>query len=114
MTSSKISIRTSNEIRILECKNILYCKADGRYTKIFLHNGESFVTTKVLKEYEELLSDNCFFRIHKSYLVNLDCVIKFVSNNGRTLVLNDNTELIVSHRRCKKLTDRILKRFPIN
>ena len=112
MTSSKISIRTGKGIRVIECKDIKYCKADGRYTHIFLHNGESFVTAKVLKKYEELLSDNCFFRIHRSYLVNLDFVKEYAINDCRTLLLNDNTELIVSHRRCKMFTERVLNLFP--
>ena len=114
MTSSKISIRTSKGIRVIECKDILYCKADGRYTRIFLHNGESYTIAKVLKKYEELLPDSCFFRIHKSYLVNLDYVKEYVTNNGRILVLKDNTELLVSQRRCKKFAEKVLKRFPSN
>jgi len=114
MSSSKISIRTLKGIHVLQCKDILYCKADGRYTRIFLHNGESYVIAKVLKKYEELLPDSCFFRIHKSHIVNLGFVKEFILNNGRTLILNDNTELIVSHRRCRVFTERILKLFPSN
>ncbi|MDF1546373.1 MAG: LytTR family DNA-binding domain-containing protein [Bacteroidales bacterium] len=114
MSSSRISIRTCKGIRIIECKDIIYCKADDRYTRIYLHNSESHLIAKVLKDYEELLPSEFFLRIHKSYLVNLAFVKEYISNNGRKLVLHDNTELPVSHRKCRLFTNKISKLFPSN
>jgi two-component system, LytTR family, response regulator len=112
MSSTRISIRAYKGIRKIECRDILYFKADGRYTRIYLLNGETFIVAKILKKYEEILSKERFFRIHKSYLVNLSFIREYIFNNGRKLVLDDKTELLVSHRKCRMFANEILKQFP--
>jgi two-component system LytT family response regulator len=112
MTASKISIRTCRGTDIIECRDISYCQADGRYTRIFLKSGESYMVAKVLKQYENLLCPNIFFRVHKSYLVNMECIKHFMTNNGRTLTLDNNKKVVISKRRCKQFAKKIKEIFP--
>ncbi|MCD4665536.1 MAG: LytTR family transcriptional regulator [Bacteroidales bacterium] len=108
----KISIRTNKGIKIIESKEILYCQADGRYTRIHLQTGESYLIAKVLKKFEEFLCPDTFYRIHQSYLINVKCIKEYLIGDGRRVVLKDDTELSVSQRKYKGFTDRLLEYFP--
>jgi two-component system LytT family response regulator len=71
--------------------DILYCKADSNYTEIHMVNDQKEILSKKLKEIEAQTS-NVFFRVHNSYLVNIDYIKEFVKNEGLYIVLkNDNT-----------------------
>lgn len=71
-----IALNLGNKERLIQLNDILYCEAQGNYTSLFLINGERLFITHKLKYFEEQLGVN-FFRIHKSYLVNLEEVLYF-------------------------------------
>ena len=68
-------------------------------------NNDEYVITKTLKEFNNILSDEKFIRIHKSYLVNKDCISSYNRNNGITVVLKDGRELSVSRRKQSSFLD---------
>ena len=74
-------------------------KADGPYTRFFLKQADKIVTSKHLKEYEDLLSGYSFFRIHKSYLVNLQEIQKYIRGDGGHLIMSNGAALSVSKQR---------------
>lgn len=112
MDPLRISIRSNKAIYIIDQKEILYCMADGRYTRIFLVNGESHLIAKVLRQYEVLLPKDTFFRIHKSCIVNLSFIKEYCFNSHRSLKMNDDTTLLVSKRRCKCFIHKIEEIYP--
>jgi two-component system, LytTR family, response regulator len=112
MSSSKISVRTCKGLLIICCDQILYCQGDGRYTRIFMNNGESHLITRVLKDYETILPKDVFFRIHKSCIVNLSFVKSYNINNHHQLELNDHTILTVAKRRCKCFLNKLHEVYP--
>ena len=76
--------------------SILYCKADDNYTEIYLQNGKKKLVSKTLKYIEESLKDANFARVHKSYLVNVNEVVKYVKGKGGSVVLSNGKEIMVS------------------
>jgi two-component system LytT family response regulator len=93
-----LAITTYDGVVFLEVDNIIRCEADLNYTKFFLTGGKTFLSSKTLKEYEDLLSvHNNFLRVHRSHLVNLDYVLKF--RNEGFLELKDDSIVPVSRRR---------------
>lgn len=98
LDAKKIVLKTSTEIHLLDQNEILYLSADGNYTKFHLTNKTSILTTKTLKEYEEILSEKYFIRIHQSSIVNMLYASKFDKRNG-DLILKDKTVLSVSVRK---------------
>ena len=87
-------------------EEILYCKAEGAYTKIWLNNNEEFFVSKLLKEVEKLLANYNFFRINRSYLVNLDHCHEILTNSTRELRLLNGVKLAISRSRIKLLVER--------
>jgi two-component system LytT family response regulator len=97
---SKISLATLDGFEFVDISNIIYCEAGGSYTTFVLTDGKKLLVSKHLKEYENLLQDHHFMRVHNSYLINLKEVKKFVKSDGGYIIMNNND--IVSISRNKK------------
>ncbi len=94
--NGKITIPQQNGFEVIETRDIMYCKADDNYTEIFLNNNKKKLVSKTLKYIEESLKDANFARVHKSYLVNVNEVVKYVKGKGGSVVLSNGKEIIVS------------------
>jgi two-component system, LytTR family, response regulator len=103
----KIPIPSMRGLLFLPVKEILYLLSDGNYSTIFLENGQKIVSSRNLGEYESLLSELQFFRIHHSCLINLSQVREYLKGEGGSVILTDGTELDVSKRRKKEFLDSI-------
>jgi two-component system LytT family response regulator len=101
-----LAITTYDGVVFLELDKIIRCEADLNYTKFILAGNKNFVSSKTLKEYEDLLivHDN-FIRVHRSHLVNLDYLIKFKSDGN--LLLKDNSIIPISRRRKESVMRRL-------
>jgi two-component system LytT family response regulator len=114
----KIGVPTLTGIDFIQMENIVFCKAEGNYTHITLKNKD-IVVTRTLKEFEELLSDYNFLRVHRSYLINLDHILKYnrtyqlpnVRGDGGSVTLSNNLEVPVSRVKRKTLLDLFSKPF---
>ncbi len=97
---STIVIKTTEATHFININDILYCKADGSYTYVFTKNQTIF-TSKNLKYFEDLLSNQVFIRTHQSYLVNKT---EILSIKDKTILLKSNTEIPISVRRKAQIT----------
>tara|TARA_R110002050_G_scaffold179118_3_gene312443 strand:- start:93617 stop:94348 length:732 start_codon:yes stop_codon:yes gene_type:complete len=91
----KITIPQQDGFQVLNVSDIIYCKADDNYTEIYLEH-KRIVVSKTLKYFEDALSDFTFARIHKSYLVNVNEVVKYVKGKGGSVIVSNGKELLVS------------------
>ncbi len=92
----KITIPQQSGFEVLNTSDILYCKADDNYTEIYLNNNKRKIVSKTLKYFEEALRDASFARVHKSYLVNVNEVVKYQKGKGGSVVLSNGKEIMVS------------------
>lgn len=95
----KLAIPTSDGLIFIKISEILYCQASDNYTYFFTSDGKKYIVSRTLKEYEELLSDNRFYRIHNSYLVNLNAIKRYIRGDGGQVVLSNDIVLDVSKRK---------------
>lgn len=102
-----IALRCQNFVKIVRLKEIIYFEADNQYTTVFLHAADKVVTTRPLKEYDELLADRFFVRTHQSYLINEIYIDRYYHQEG-IIYLKDATEIPVSRRK-KEMIDQYLK-----
>jgi two-component system LytT family response regulator len=105
-SDSRIALPTMEGLVFVNIQDILYCEASSNYTQIFTAQ-EKYLVSKTLKEYDELLSDHNFFRIHNSYLININSIKKYVKGDGGYVVLNNNISLDVSKRKKEAFLSRI-------
>lgn len=94
-TSGKITIPIQDGFEVLDVNDIVFCKADDNYTEIHLANAKKLVS-KTLKYFEIALSEYAFARIHKSYLVNINAIVKYKKGKGGSVVVSNGKEILVS------------------
>ncbi|GAB5565471.1 MAG: LytTR family DNA-binding domain-containing protein [Winogradskyella sp.] len=94
--NGKITIPQQDGFEVIHTSDILFCKADDNYTEIYLNTNRKKLVSKTLKYIEESLKDANFARVHKSYLVNVDEVVKYVKGKGGSVVLSNGKEIMVS------------------
>lgn len=98
----KITLPQQDGFQVLNVADILFCKADDNYTEIYLEHKKILVS-KTLKYFEEVLAAFPFARIHKSYIVNVNEVLKYRKGKGGSVVLSNGKELLVSASKKKQL-----------
>lgn len=94
-----LGVNTEDRIELLLVKKIIRLQGESNYTRIFMEGGKPVLVSKTLVEFEELLRDLGFLRVHKTHLVNIDCVKSIEKNGDTKLLLNDGTIVPVSRRR---------------
>jgi two-component system LytT family response regulator len=94
--NGKITIPQLDGFEVINTSDILYCKADDNYTEIFLNTNKKKLVSKTLKYFEDALSDTSFARVHKSYLVNVNEIVKYVKGKGGSVVLSNGKQIMVS------------------
>ncbi|MFC3414674.1 LytR/AlgR family response regulator transcription factor [Algoriphagus hitonicola] len=92
----KIALSTSDGIEFIPVREILYCEANGSYTEFFLNGGRKLLVSKNLKEYENMLTNHQFMRIHNSFLINLSEVKKYVKSDGGYIVMSNDKAVSLS------------------
>ncbi|NQZ43769.1 MAG: response regulator transcription factor [Flavobacteriaceae bacterium] len=94
----KITIPQQDGFQVLDVADIFFCKADDNYTEIYLKERKILVS-KTLKYFEDALTEFSFSRIHKSYVVNVNEIVKYRKGKGGSVVLSNGKELSVSASR---------------
>lgn len=95
----KLCIPSLKGFQVVDLKDILYCEASSSYTNFHFTNRQIICTAKPIHEYEELLADAGFVRIHKSFLINLLHVKEYLRGEGGAVILSSGEEVEVSRRK---------------
>ncbi len=101
----KIALPSLDGIEFYEIEEILRCEADRAYCKFYLINGKRITVSKSLREFEDLLNECNFFRVHKSNMINLSHIKKYVKGKGGYVVLSDDSHVDVSVRKKEMLME---------
>lgn len=104
---SKISVSTSEGVIFLNVNDIIYCEATGSYTQFFLRNKEKLLTSRTLKDFEDMLTEHNFYRIHNSYLVNLNEIKRYIRGEGGTVIMSNGNEVQVSRRKKEEFLKKL-------
>lgn len=103
----RIALSTSDGIHLFEISDIIRCESQDNYTKFYIKNHKPLLISKTLKEYEELLGEHGFERIHQSHLINLAFLKSYIKNDGGYVIMADNTNIPISQRKKERLQDLI-------
>lgn len=97
--SKKICVPVVTGFVFLEIADIIRCESEVNYTTLFLKDKQKLVVAKTLKEFEEMLTEYHFFRVHNSHLINLAYIKSYNKGKGGFVTLSDGTSVEVSTRR---------------
>ena len=97
--SSRIAISHTKGVKIIDESDISYLEASGNCTMLYFRDETRYLDTRTLKVYEQILNDSKFYRIHKSYIVNMNEIKEYLSEDGHILVLKSGIQLPVARNR---------------
>jgi two-component system LytT family response regulator len=101
----RIALSNSDGIHLFEVSDIIRCESEDNYTKFYIKNNKPILISKTLKEYEELLTEHGFERIHQSHLINLAYLKSYIKKDGGYVVMADNAHLPISQRKKERLNE---------
>lgn len=107
----KLCIPSMKGFQVVEIGDIVYCEASSNYTNFYFTNRSLICASKPIHEYETLLQDAGFVRVHKSYVVNLDHIREYVRGEGGSIILTGGQEIEVSRRKKELLMQRMKEHF---
>jgi two-component system LytT family response regulator len=99
----KLAVNTREGITMVVMDDILRLEADSNYTHIYLNSSKKITVPRTLKEYDELLAEFGFYRVHNAHIVNLNFVDRYVRGEGGYVIMKDGTSIEVSQLRKKDL-----------
>ncbi|QMU29286.1 LytR/AlgR family response regulator transcription factor [Adhaeribacter radiodurans] len=106
----KIAVPTHDGIDFFLTDDIIYCEADGSYTTLILKNKSKQIVCKKLIDFENLLTESGFCRVHHSFLINMKHILKYIKGEGGYVILTDNHHVDISRRKKEEflqLLDRL-------
>jgi two-component system LytT family response regulator len=106
--SNKIALPTMEGLQMISVESIVYCEADDNYTTLLLKNNKKIVVSCTLKVIEELLEEYSFIRVHRSFVVNLNEIEKYVKGDGGYLVMSDSSEILISRNKKEELLKKLV------
>lgn len=105
----KLALPTSDGLELVPIRNIVYCESESNYCHVYIEGGKEFFITRTLKDMQEALEGSTFFRIHNSFLANLNHVTKYVRGDGGYLVMSNGKTLNVARSKKDELMQVIGK-----
>ncbi len=98
-TDYSITLATSEGLEFVPLYNIIRLEASGPYTHFILKDGKKIMVSKNLKEYENLLGEYHFFRVHNSHIINMKEVKRMIKTDGGYAVMNDESVIAISPKK---------------
>jgi two-component system LytT family response regulator len=95
----RLALHTLEKIQVVEINDIVRCESSGNYTTFYFADGTNLLVTKTLKEFDKMLADFEFIRVHQSHLVNAEHIREYAKTEGGYLVMKDGSRVPVSIRK---------------
>lgn len=96
---SKIALPSSDGLEFIRPDSILHCESESNYTRVYFTDKRRMLVSRTLKDIEEMLEGQGFFRVHHSHVINLNNIAKYVKGSGGYVVMDDGTQIPVSRSR---------------
>lgn len=103
-----IALPEINGFTIVKVSDIIRCEGERNYSRVFFKNGSSVLVSRTLLDFDNLLVTHGFFRIHRSHLISLKSVNRYLKTDGGMVEMNDKTQLPVSPKFKDELLNRLL------
>jgi len=109
-TPQRIALTSGDGLVFVATQDIIYCEAESNYTHVVLAGGRKILVSKVLKEIDEALSGPDFYRVHSSFLININRIKKFVRGDGGYIVMDNDASINISRNRRQEFME-LFSRF---
>ncbi len=101
----KIAIPDNEGLRFIDIEHIIYLEAKGTYTELFCKDGNKYLSSKPLKEYESMLPPDQFFRAHHSYIIHLKYIQNYHKGNGGYVTMTEGSVIDIAKRKKRRFLE---------
>jgi two-component system, LytTR family, response regulator len=101
----KVMLPTMEGFEVVQVDSIMYCEAVDNFTRFYLENNKDLLICRTLKYYEDVLKEHSFFRIHRSWLVNPEFIVRYSKGKGGYVTMKNSKELEVSPNKKNEFLD---------
>ncbi len=108
-TPQRVALTTGDGLIFVPTSDIIYCEAESNYTHVVLTGGKKILVSKVLKDIDEVLSGPDFYRVHSSFLVNINHIKKLVRGDGGYIVMDNDAIVNISRSKRQEFMERFEK-----
>jgi len=108
-TPQRIALTTGDGLVFVPTTDIIYCEAESNYTNVVLSGGKKVLVSKVLKDIDEVLSGPDFYRVHSSFLINLNRIKKLVRGDGGYIIMDNDATVNISRSKRQDFMERFEK-----
>ncbi len=98
-SNKRLALHSQDKIEIVEIGSIVRCESNVNYTQFYFADGSKMLVTKTLKEYDRMLTEFGFYRVHQSHLINIDHLKEYVKIDGGYLKMLDGSSVPISTRK---------------
>ena len=105
--TDKLIVPSSHGFQILPFDDIIRIEADGSYAKVVIKSGKTTIVSRTLKDFEDTLPKEIFFRIHKSHLINMNYIKEYSNHGGSYLTMTDGSKIEISRRKAPDFVQKI-------
>lgn len=102
-----IAVPVSDGLEVIHVNEIVSCESDSNYTTIHLRDKKKLVISRTLKDFEDILTEDHFIRIHNSFLVNTKHIKKYIRGDGGEVILSNEQNIPVARRKKQELLDSL-------
>jgi two-component system, LytTR family, response regulator len=106
-SNTRLALHTQDKIHVVNIDDIIRCESNVNYTEFFFKDGKKLMVTKTLKEFEDLLVEHHFFRVHQSHLINTKLIKEFIKTDGGSLRMSNDHIVPVSTRKRAQVLDML-------
>lgn len=111
--NNKVCLGTLTGFQVVPVSDIVYCEAEGTYTNFYLLENRKICVSRPIIDFENMLSENDFFRIHKSFMVNLHHIKEYKRGDGGSVIMVSGEEIDVSRRKKDSFLEKAKSIFKI-
>lgn len=105
--NKKLAISTFDGLTMIEINDIIYLEADSNYTNVYMKDNKKMLISKTLKYFEDSLPNTSFFRVHKTFIINISTIVKYLNSDGGYIILSNNAKIPISRSKKSELVQKL-------
>ena len=103
----KVAIPDGDGLVFIYVDEIIRCESDSNYTYFFIQGGKKITASRTMRDFEEMFADENFFRVHRSHLINLDHIKRYMKGDGGYVIMDDGSKVEVSRRKKNEFAEKL-------
>ncbi|MDI9310700.1 MAG: LytTR family DNA-binding domain-containing protein [Limnohabitans sp.] len=106
-SNKRLAVSTFDGVIMLDTNDVIYLEADSNYTNVYMKDNKKMLISKTLKYFEDSLPNSSFFRVHKTFIINISAIVKYLNSDGGYIILSNNAKIPISRSKKNELMQKL-------